>query len=378
MGTVQQKTPGNTQRHITINEWECEAEKAMEQKAFDYIARGSGEESTLRENREAFSKWHVFHRVMRDVSKIDSSISLFGHTIPSPILFAPIGVQTIAHPEGELASARAAASMKLPFVTSTVSSFSMEEIALQMGESPRWFQLYYAGEESVAESMIKRAAASGYTAIVLTVDTPVVGFRERDHLNKYSPVGKGFGSGNYFSDPVFRSLLQKSVVDDREAALEKQRELFENPAVEWDAIHKIRQYTDLPILLKGVVHPEDAELALAHGVDGLIVSNHGGRQLDHGIAALDALEGVCSAVDGRIPVLFDSGIRRGSDIFKAIALGADAVLLGRPYIYGLAKEGEEGVKKVVIQIHKEFETTMALAGVTSVDQIDSSFLFKKK
>ncbi|WP_456270982.1 alpha-hydroxy-acid oxidizing protein [Bacillus sp. AK031] len=365
------------ERHITINEWENEAEKVMKINAFDYIARGAGEESTLRANREAFGQWQLFHRALRDVSSIDTSVSLFGYNLPTPVFLAPIGVQTIAHPKGELASSIAAASMNLPYVTSTVSSYSMEEIADGMGDCPRWFQLYYAGDEQVAESMIKRAEASGYSAIVLTVDTPIVGFRERDHFNKYSPVGEGVGSGNYFSDPVFKKLLEFPIEQDREAAIKKQLELFENPAVKWDAIQKIRKYTDLPVLLKGIVHPEDAKLALSYGVDGVIVSNHGGRQLDHGISALDALEKVCCAVEGKVPVLFDSGIRRGSDIFKALALGAAAVLLGRPYIYGLAREGEEGVRKVVHQIQKEFETTMALAGVTSIEQINKSFLYRK-
>jgi lactate 2-monooxygenase len=364
--------------HITINDWENQAEKVMKKKAFDYIARGSGEESTLKANRGAFSQWQLFHRALRDVSTIDTSVSLFGYKLPSPVYLAPIGVQKIAHPEGELASSRAAASMNLPFVTSTVSSYSMEEIAEGMEECPRWFQLYYAGNEHVAESMIKRAEASGYSAIVLTVDTPIIGFRERDHFNNYSPVGEGVGSGNYFTDPVFQKLLAKPVEVDREAAIKKQMELFENPSVDWGAIQKIRKYTHLPILLKGIVHPDDAKLALSYGVDGVIVSNHGGRQLDHGLAALDALEEVCLAVEGKIPVLFDSGIRRGSDIFKAIALGASAVLLGRPYIYGLAREGEEGVRRVVHQIQKEFETTMALAGATTIAQINKSFLYRKK
>ncbi|WP_240189842.1 alpha-hydroxy acid oxidase [Bacillus sp. P14.5] len=366
----------NSDRHLSINEWEEEAKSAMEKKAYDYIARGSGEESTLRANRRAFSKYQISHRVLRDVSRIDTSINLFGKRISSPVMLAPIGVQTIAHPEGELAAARAAASMNIPFVVSTVSSFSMEEIGSQMGNSLRWFQLYYSGNEPVAESMIKRAEASGYTAIVLTVDTPIMGFRESDHINKYSPVGEGAGSGNYFSDPVFCSLLEKPIAEDKAAALKKQYELFENPAITWEAIQKIRQYTNLPVLLKGVVHPEDAKLALKYEVDGLIVSNHGGRQLDHGVATLDVLEEICGVVHNKIPVLLDSGIRRGSDIFKALALGASAVLLGRPYIYGLAREGEEGVKMVVQQITREFETTMALAGTANIDEINKTYLVK--
>ncbi|WP_198008170.1 alpha-hydroxy acid oxidase [Bacillus sp. SG-1] len=364
-------------RHLAINEWEKEAEGFINKKAFDYIARGSGEESTLRANREAFSQYELSHRILRDVSSIETSVTVLGHTIPSPVLFAPIGVQAIAHPDGELATSRAAASMNLPFVTSTVSSYSMEEIAQQMKDTPRWFQLYYSGNEMVAESMIKRAESAGYSAIVLTVDTPIMGFRESDHINNYSPIGEGSGSGNYFSDPVFKSLLEKPILEDKQAALKKQLELFENPAVTWDAIHRIRQYTDLPILLKGVVHPEDAKLALQYKVDGLIVSNHGGRQLDHGVATLDVLEEICQVVQGEIPVLIDSGIRRGSDIFKAIALGATAVLIGRPFMYGLALDGEEGVKRAMHQILKEFETTMRLAGTVKISEIDKTYLVSK-
>ncbi|MGD6965729.1 alpha-hydroxy acid oxidase [Rossellomorea vietnamensis] len=366
----------NRDRHLSINEWEEEAKSAMEKKAYDYIARGSGEEATLQANRKSFSKYRISHRVLRDVSRIDTSINMFGKRISSPVMLAPIGVQTIAHPEGELAAARAASSMNTPFVVSTVSSYSMEEISKQMGSSMRWFQLYYSGNEQVAESMIKRAESSGYTAIVLTVDTPIMGFRESDHINKYSPVGEGAGSGNYFSDPAFCSLLEKPIIEDQAAALKKQYELFENPALTWESILKIRQYTDLPVLLKGVVHPDDAQLALKYGVDGLIVSNHGGRQLDHGVATLDVLEEICGVVQNEIPVLLDSGIRRGSDIFKALALGASGVLLGRPYIYGLAMDGEEGVKRVVQQISKEFETTMALAGTAHIAEINKTYLVK--
>ncbi|WP_409254325.1 alpha-hydroxy acid oxidase [Bacillus sp. SCS-153A] len=365
-------------RHLSINEWEKEAEGVIDKKAYDYIARGSGEEATLRANREAFSHFQISHRVLRDVSNLDTSTTILGHTVPLPVLFAPIGVQAIAHPDGELASSRAAATLNLPFVTSTVSSYSMEEIAQQLKETPRWFQLYYSGDEMVAESMIKRAEAAGYSAIVLTVDTPIMGFRESDHINNYSPIGEGSGSGNYFSDPVFKSLLKKPIFEDKQAALKKQLELFENPAVTWDALQRIRQYTDIPILLKGVVHPEDAKLAMKYKVDGLIVSNHGGRQLDHGVATLDVLEEICQVVHGEIPVLIDSGIRRGSDIFKALALGASGVLIGRPYMYGLALDGEEGVRKAVEQILNEFETTMRLAGTVTISEINKSYLVSKR
>lgn len=267
--------------------------------------------------------------------------------------------------------------MGIPFITSTASSYSMEEIAFEMGRGPRWFQIYCTNNDLVTESMVKRAETSGYSAIVITVDTPVLGLRESDLVNNYSPLKEGSGSGNYISDPAFCNLLEKTVKEDREAAIQKQLELFENPSLVWDVIRKIRKYTKLPILLKGVVDKEDAKLALKYNVDGLIVSNHGGRQLDHGVATLDALEKICYTVQGELPVLFDSGIRRGTDIFKALALGAAAVLLGRPFMYGLARGGEEGVIKVVEQIQKELDVTMALSGVSTINRIDRSFLVPK-
>ena len=315
---------------------------------------------------------------MRDVSVRDFSISLFGQKLQSPLLLAPIGVQKIAHPEGELASARAAASMGIPFVVSSASSYSMEEIAKEMGDGLRWFQLYCSLEESVTESLVKRAEAYGYSAIVITVDTPMLGVRETDHINAYSPLSEGNGSGNYITDPAFCKLLDKSPDEDREAAYVKQIEIIDCPSLNWEDLQKIRSFTTLPILLKGILHPADAQLAMDYGVDGIIVSNHGGRQLDHCIASLDALKDISDVVKGRIPVLLDSGIRRGTDVLKALALGADAVLLGRPYIYGLAVEGTEGVERVITQVLHEFDVSLALAGVRSIHELDESVLVRGK
>ena len=311
--------------------------------------------------------------------KRDISISLFGQEMQSPMLLAPIGVQRIAHPEGELASARVAAAMGIPFIVSSVSSYSMEEIAQEMGNQPRWFQLYCSLEESVTRE-------SGQTCRCKWLlggnchnrRHPDAWVRETDHINAYSPLIEGNGSGNYITDPAFCELLEKSPFDDKEAAYLKQIEIIDRPSLNWEDLRKIRDYTTLPILLKGILHPADAQLALDYGVDGIIVSNHGGRQLDHCIASLDAIRDISDVVKGRIPVLLDSGVRRGTDILKAIALGADAVLLGRPYIYGLAADGEEGVERVIAKLLHELDVSMALTGVKSIEELDGSILVMEK
>lgn len=355
---------------------ESKAYEKMRKEAFDYIARGAGEEATMQENRHAFDKWKIRPRVLRDVSKRDLTISLFGNTLKTPILLAPIGVQRIAHQNGELDSAKVAASLGIPYIVSSAASFAMDEIAQVSENNMRWFQLYCSLEDSVTESLLKRAEENGYSAIVITVDTPELGIRKADHRNKYSPLSEGNGCGNYLSDPAFCGLLEKSPSEDLEAALKKQIEIIDRPGFNWDELSKIRSYTNLPILLKGILHPDDAQLALEYDVDGIIVSNHGGRQLDHCISSLDALPEICQVVNGRIPVLLDSGIRSGVDVFKAIALGADAVLLGRPYIYGLAIDGEDGVAHVIENILHELDVSMALAGVRSLNEIHSGLLVK--
>ena len=229
----------------------------------------------------------------------------------------------------------------------------------------------------MTESLVKRAEAYGYSAIVITVDTPMLGVRETDHINAYSPLSEGNGSGNYITDPAFCKLLDKSPDEDREAAYVKQIEIIDRPSLNWEDLRKIRSFTTLPILLKGILHPADAQLAMDYGVDGIIVSNHGGRQLDHCIASLDALKDISDVVKGRIPVLLDSGIRRGTDVLKALALGADAVLLGRPYIYGLADEGEEGVERVIAQVLHELDVSLALTGAKSIRELDESILVRR-
>lgn len=363
---------------VSYEEWEYRARQLLANGPFDYIAGGSGAEYTLRANRKAFERWQIEPRVLIDVSKRDLTVSLLGRTLSSPILLAPISVQSAAHREAELATAKAAAALGVPFILSTVSSRTMEEVAAVMGKSPRWFQLFWASDPDVTASMVRRAEAAGYSAIVVTVDLPMLGWREKDRRNGYFPFLQGEGIANYLSDPVFRAKLPSSSKNKMQDAIRYFASIFFNPGLTWNDLPFLRKHTKLPILLKGIMHPTDAGLALRHGVDGIIVSNHGGRQLDGAMAAIDVLPKVCDIVQGRIPVLMDSGIRRGADVAKALALGAKAVLLGRPYIYGLAVAGEEGVRQVIENLLNDFEVTMALSGRTSVSEMDRSLLRYEK
>lgn len=368
------KTTGGKQTEFE-SVMERKAYEKIPKKAFDYIARGAGTEATMKDNLLAFSKLKIRPRVLRTVSKIDMTIMMFNQELSSPLLFAPIGVQRIAHPEGELASARAARDSDIPIVVSSASSYSMEAIAEQLGESTRWFQLYCSLEDTVTKSLVQRAETNGYTAIVITVDTPKLGLREADASNDYSPLEEGEGCGNYITDPAFRALLEQTPEADMKAALQKQADIIDQPGLDWDLLKKVRQMTSLPIVLKGILHPQDAKLAIENNINGIIVSNHGGRQLDQCVAALDALPDIKKIVGNGIPILLDSGVRTGIDVFKALALGADAVMIGRPLIYGLVTDGEEGVKQVVQKILHELENTMALAGVRNIQEINSDFIF---
>jgi lactate 2-monooxygenase len=357
---------------------EQKAKDALRPEAWDYVAGGAGGEATVRANLQAFHRWRIVPRMLRDVSQRDLSVELLGTRLPAPVLLGPVGVQEIVHPEAELPAARAAASLGIPFVLSTAGSRSIEQVAQAMGGSPRWYQLYWSKDPEIAASMLARAERTGYSAIVVTLDTFVLGWRERDLQRLYLPFLRGEGVANFFSDPVFRSRLAAPPEKDLAAAVRLWSNIFSNPALTWDDLPFLRRHTRLPILLKGILHSEDATKAVAAGVDGIIVSNHGGRQVDGAIPALDALPAVVEAVRGRIPVLFDSGIRRGADAFKALALGARAVLLGRLYLWGLAVAGEQGVCEVVQNFVAEFDLTMALSGCKSCRELNSSFLVPEK
>lgn len=356
---------------ISIEDWEQKAREILPDGPFDYIAGGSGAEETLAANRTAFSKWAIVPRMMRDVTNRTLGITLYNQSLRAPIMLAPVGMQAIAHPEGELATARAAAEAGVPLVVSTVSAHSLERIAEVMGDAPRWFQLYWSNDREVSASMVKRAEAAGYSAIVLTVDTIMLGWKRRDFRNGYSPLREGKGLANYITDPVFCSRLTEVTPEN---AVEEILKNIYHPALNWNDIAFLREQTSLPILVKGILHPEDAKLAIDHGVDGIIVSNHGGRQMDGAISTLDALPAIAEVVAGRIPVLLDSGVRTGADVVKAIALGANAVLIGRPFLFGLAVAGERGVASVLDTLKSEFDVAMALSGSNSVADLNKSIL----
>ena len=374
---VQQKVYQQFEKNIIPVSYEDLEKKAKEQlsaKPYYYVAASAGGEVTAKENNLAFNKWKIVPRVLCDTSSRELTIELYGKKLNYPILLAPVGVQSIVHPDGELAAARAAASMEIPLIASTASTYSLEKISAEMGDSPRWYQLYWSNDREIAASMVNRAENAGYDAIVITVDTPMMSWREKDIEHAYLPFLEAKGIGNYLEDSVFLSRLEVSPQEDMQSAVMLWSKVFGNPALTWVDLEFIKQQTKLPILLKGILHPEDARLAVKHGADGIIVSNHGGRQVDGAIAAIDALPGVVDEVQGKIPVLMDSGIRRGSDIIKALCLGAKAVLVGRPYMYGLALAGEDGVKQVLRNLLADFDLTLALSGKKSVSELNRDLL----
>lgn len=347
--------------------WEAAAAERLADGPRGYLFGGAGTEDSMRANRAAFERWRIVPRMLRDVAERSLATELLGTAMPAPVLMAPVGVQSILHADGELASARAAASQGVPMIASTASSHTLEQIAEACGDGPRWYQLYWPRGEELAASFVQRAEAAGYTAIVVTLDTALLGWRPRDLQGAYLPFLNSIGIANYLADPVFRSTLEQPPEDDPQAAVGQFVGVFSNPTVTWDDLAWLREQTSLPIVLKGILHPDDAREAAARGVDGVIVSNHGGRQVDGAIATLDALPGVVEAAGDDLAVLMDSGIRSGADAFKALALGAQAVLLGRPAMWGLAVAGEDGVRTVLRSFLAELDLTLALSGHTSLE-----------
>jgi lactate 2-monooxygenase len=344
----------------------AEVERLVEQtlsdpRATSYVFGGAGGEDTMRANLEAFRRWRIVPRMLRDVSERDLSVTVLGTEMPAPVLLAPIGVQSIVHAEGELATARAAAAVGLPIILSTASSNALEDVA-EAGGGPRWFQLYWPRSREFASSLVARAEQAGYTAIVLTVDAFLPGWKPRDLQGAWQPFFDGIGIANYTSDPVFQSLLERPVEEDLQGAVGQFIMQFSNPELSWDDLEFLRAETELPILIKGILHPDDARQAGEHGIDGVVVSNHGGRQIDGEIAALDALPAIVDAVGDDLAVLLDSGVRSGADVAKALALGAHAVAVGRPYLWGLALGGEAGVLAVLRSILAELDLTIGLSG----------------
>jgi lactate 2-monooxygenase len=359
---------------VPVADLEQRAMAAMEPRIANYVGAGAGSEATMRANVEAFGRHQIVPRMLRDVATRDLSTTVLGTAMPAPLLLAPIGVQQGVHEEGELATARAAAALGVPMVASTASHFSLEEIAEAGGDAPRWFQLYWPNDPELARSFVERAERAGYGAIVLTVDTFIPGWKPRDLQQAWLPFLEGRGVGNYFQDPVFRAALEKSPEEDPGMATGHFLAVQANPSLSWDDLAQLREMTSLPIVVKGIQHAEDAREAVRRGVDGIVVSNHGGRQVDGAIASIDALPAIAEAVGGELTVLFDSGVRSGSDVLKALALGADAVCLGRPYLWGLALDGQAGVETVLKMVLAELDLTMALCGLTRPEEIGPELL----
>jgi L-lactate dehydrogenase (cytochrome) len=360
---------------VPVADLEQKARQTMSERAVNYVFAGAGTEDTMAANLEAFRRRRILPRMLRDVAERDLSTELLGASLPAPLMLAPIGVQKVVHEDGEKATARAAAAVGLPMIASTASHFTLEEIAEAGGPgAPRWFQLYWPDDPELLASFVSRAEAAGYEAIVLTVDTFIPGWKPRDLQQAWLPFLEGSGNANYFQDPVFRAGLEKPPEEDLGAATARYVGVLSNPSLSWDDLATLRELTSLPILVKGIQHPDDAREAAARGVDGVIVSNHGGRQVDGALASLDALAPVAEAVGDELAVLFDSGVRTGSDVFKALALGADAVCLGRPYLWGLALDGQAGVETVLKMVLAELELTLALTGHTRPDQLDRDAL----
>ena len=398
-----------TQVPVSFTELEAAAQLKMSREAFAYVASGAGLESTMTANRRAFDRWKIVPRMLRDVSLRDTSVQLFNRVLPAPLLLAPVGVLELAHAQADLAVARAAGEAGIPMIFSNQASVAMEPCAAAMQEGPRWFQLYWSKSNELVQSLVRRAEACGCEAIVVTLDTTMLGWRTRDLDLAYLPFLRGKGIAQYVSDPVFqeqlksfspartkpkinhhsiRTLLQMVQAypgsffknlrsGEAVGAVQYFISTYSRPSLTWEDLAFLRSITKLPIVLKGILHVKDALLAASHNVDGLIVSNHGGRQVDGAIGALDALPAISAAVGDKVTVMMDSGIRCGADIFKAIALGAKAVCLGRPYVYGLALAGQTGVREIIQNLMAEFDLTMGLAGCRNVGEIESSAIMQE-
>ena len=388
------------------------AQRAMSKEAWAYVDGGAGQQRTVAANTAAFDHFRLVPRMLTNVESRDLRTTLFGVDMPAPLMLGPVGVLELAHPRAEHEVAAAARATGIPMVISTQASVPMEEVAKDLGDTPRLYQLYWSKDETIVESFVRRAEAIGSDALVVTLDTHMLGWRTRDLDLGYLPFARGLGIAQYTSDPAFRALVEArlagksgtsvrpglreipsaltavasmaqhhpgKLVDNlrsghARAAVETFLDVFSRSDLIWDDLDRLREMTDLPIVLKGLQAPEDARRALEHGVDGIIVSNHGGRQVDGAIASIDALPSIVDEVDGRIPVLFDSGIRSGADILKALALGADAVLLGRPYVYGLALAGAAGVQAVLEHMIAELDLSLGLVGCRSVEEIGRELL----
>jgi lactate 2-monooxygenase len=350
----------NTRPEITtdLSRLESQAAANLSAEAMGYIVPSAGSGATARANLAAFDRWRLVPRMLRGSAERDLSCTVLGTKMAAPVVIAPVGVQTLAHPDGELATARAASALGLTYTHSTQASHSFEQIEADN----KWYQLYWPTDRDVCLSFLERAKTNGFSVLLVTLDTGTIGWRPADLDRGFLPFLKGEGIANYLSDPAFRAKLAKPVEEDPTAAVMHWAQMFPNLGLSWDDLSFLREHWDGPIVLKGLTSVDDAKLAAEHGMDGLVVSNHGGRQVDGAVAALDALPGIADAVGEQLTVLFDSGVRTGADATKALALGAKAILLGRPFLYGLALAGQAGVEHVLRCLLAELDLTLALSG----------------
>ncbi len=358
---------------VSVDGLERAAYGAMTPEAVGYVAGGAGAERTVAANRSGLDAWRLVPRMLRGVASRDLRTTLLGTSMPAPVLLGPVGVQQIIHPDGETATAKGASELGVPYVLSTASSTAMEDVVAAAPDAPRWYQLYWPKNRDLAASLVERAEKAGFSALVVTLDTWMLGWRPRDLERAYLPFLNRIGIANYTSDPVFRSLLPEGLPTEQAEVLTWAAN-FADPSLTWDDIAWLRERTSLPLVLKGISCGADASLALDVGADAVHVSNHGGRQVDGAIGAVDALPEVVDTVAGRVPVIFDSGIRSGADAVKALALGADAVMLGRLYTWGLALGGAAGVTAVLRAFLADLDNTMALSGHATPKELTRSSL----
>jgi lactate 2-monooxygenase len=351
---------------MVYSELEARAQAALPPSLLSYVAGGAGDETTQRANVSSFQRWGLVPRMLVSPTTRDLSVDLFGLKLPSPLFMAPFGVIGLCAQDGhgDLATARAAAKSGVPMIASTLTVEPMEQVAAEFGDTPGFFQLYTPIDRALAESLVHRAEAAGFKAIVVTLDTWITGWRPRDLAASNFPQLRGHALANYTSDPVFRARLAKAPEEDMRATVLEWVQIFGNPLT-WEDLPWLRSLTDLPLILKGICAPEDVRRAKDGGVDAIYCSTHGGRQANGGLPALEALPGVVEAADG-LPVLFDSGVRSGADVIKALALGATAVGIGRPYAYGLTLGGADGIVHVLRSLLAEADLLMAVDGYPTI------------
>ena len=359
---------------IDYDDLEALAAERLSPEAFHYAAGGAGEGRSMTANRRAFDAWQILPRMLGDVSVRELGTDILGTRFPAPVMLGPVGVLSILHQDAELAVARAAARTGVPMCLSTAASSTMEDVAGELGETPGWYQLYWPNDPELAESLVRRADAAGYRAIVVTLDTRMMPWRPRDLNGAYLPFLRGEGIANYLSDPVFRARCDEPPEENMQAAIGQWAQVFPNPTLSWEDLARLREWTDLPVLVKGVLHPDDARRAVEQGARGVVVSNHGGRQIDGSATPLGQLPAVVDAVGDDTAVLLDGGVRTGSDVLKAVALGARAVLVARSYVWGLALGGDAGVEATMRNLLADTDLTLAMSGLSSIAQVDRDLL----